>query len=464
MAVDALRCRVCESGVSAVASGICAALLRAARAGLRLGSRSPARSTARADRGRPALALALRGAAADAAPPDACGRRPGLDAARAGAAARARARRRRAAPEARPREPDALVQGPRRRRRRRQGGGARRRHARLRVDRQPRQCGRRARRRERHALGRPLPGDRRAREAARDGGLRRRDVRRARHATTTARASSSSSRASSTGRFVNVNLRAYYAEGSKTLAFEIVEQLGWETARRRRLARRVRLALHEALAGIRAVRAARPRRGRAARASTAARPKAARRSRTRSPRAGASPRCGRRRSPTRSRSARPPTATSRSRPRVRRAARSTRCRRTTSAPNMSLLAGTCGVFGETAAGVTIGALRAAAAAGEIGEGDRVVALITGTGLKTPQARRGARGRSSDIDARRRRAARRSAALARDQRDASGRQRRLERSAARHAARLPLATCREDREPLRTGRPTSSGLLATRRGS
>lgn len=28
--------------------------------------------------------------------------------------------------------------------------------------------------------------------------------------------------------FANVNLRAYYAEGSKTLAFEIAEQLGWE--------------------------------------------------------------------------------------------------------------------------------------------------------------------------------------------------------------------------------------------
>ncbi len=28
--------------------------------------------------------------------------------------------------------------------------------------------------------------------------------------------------------FVNVSLRAYYAEGSKTLAFEIAEQLGWE--------------------------------------------------------------------------------------------------------------------------------------------------------------------------------------------------------------------------------------------
>src|SRR5213595_3211570 len=29
--------------------------------------------------------------------------------------------------------------------------------------------------------------------------------------------------------FVNVNLRPYYAEGSKTLAYEISEQLGWET-------------------------------------------------------------------------------------------------------------------------------------------------------------------------------------------------------------------------------------------
>jgi threonine synthase len=35
-------------------------------------------------------------------------------------------------------------------------------------------------------------------------------------------------------------------------------------------------------------------------------------------------------------------------------------------------------------GVTIGALREAALRGEIGEGDRVVALVTGTGLKTPQ--------------------------------------------------------------------------------
>jgi threonine synthase len=52
---------------------------------------------------------------------------------------------------------------------------------------------------------------------------------------------------------------------------------------------------------------------------------------------------------------------------------------------MAFLAELAGVFGETAVGVTIGALRAAAAAGEIGESDRVVALVTGTGLKTPQA-------------------------------------------------------------------------------
>jgi threonine synthase len=29
--------------------------------------------------------------------------------------------------------------------------------------------------------------------------------------------------------FVNVNVRSYYAEGSKTLAFEVAEQLGWKT-------------------------------------------------------------------------------------------------------------------------------------------------------------------------------------------------------------------------------------------
>ena len=51
--------------------------------------------------------------------------------------------------------------------------------------------------------------------------------------------------------------------------------------------------------------------------------------------------------------------------------------------NMSLLAETAGIFGETAAGVTLGALREAVRRGEVGENDRVVLLVTGDGLKTP---------------------------------------------------------------------------------
>ena len=47
--------------------------------------------------------------------------------------------------------------------------------------------------------------------------------------------------------------------------------------------------------------------------------------------------------------------------------------------------------------MTIGALRAAAAAGEIGEDDRVVALITGSGLKTPQAVEVREGKRIDAD-------------------------------------------------------------------
>ena len=51
--------------------------------------------------------------------------------------------------------------------------------------------------------------------------------------------------------------------------------------------------------------------------------------------------------------------------------------------NMALLAETTGVFGETAAGVTLGALRAAVSSGAIDEQDTVVLLATGDGLKTP---------------------------------------------------------------------------------
>jgi threonine synthase len=50
--------------------------------------------------------------------------------------------------------------------------------------------------------------------------------------------------------------------------------------------------------------------------------------------------------------------------------------------NMALLASTAGVFGETAAGVTLGALREAIRAGDVTADDRVVLLVTGDGLKT----------------------------------------------------------------------------------
>jgi threonine synthase len=53
--------------------------------------------------------------------------------------------------------------------------------------------------------------------------------------------------------------------------------------------------------------------------------------------------------------------------------------------NMRLLAAATGVFGETATGVALGALRDAVVRGRIGRDDRVVVLVTGSGLKTPDA-------------------------------------------------------------------------------
>jgi threonine synthase len=52
--------------------------------------------------------------------------------------------------------------------------------------------------------------------------------------------------------------------------------------------------------------------------------------------------------------------------------------------NMSLLAESAGVFGETAAGVSLGALREALRRERVGPDDEVVLLVTGDGLKTPE--------------------------------------------------------------------------------
>jgi threonine synthase len=196
--------------------------------------------------------------------------------------------------------------------------------------------------------------------------------------------------------FVNVNLRPYYAEGSKTLAFELVEQLGWElpdavispvasgslfTKLWQGFEQFARLGLVEgerpriyggqaegcspvadAFDGARAVSPVRP--------ATLAHSLAI-----------GAPADGDLAIAT----ARASGGAIYSVP------------EDDIGSNMSLLAGTCGVFGETAAGVTIGALRAAAAAGEIGEDDRVVALITGSGLKTPQAVEVREGKHIDAD-------------------------------------------------------------------
>jgi threonine synthase len=53
------------------------------------------------------------------------------------------------------------------------------------------------------------------------------------------------------------------------------------------------------------------------------------------------------------------------------------------AENIKLLAETTGVFGETAPATALGALREAVRRGELGDADRVVLLVTGDGLKTP---------------------------------------------------------------------------------
>ena len=52
------------------------------------------------------------------------------------------------------------------------------------------------------------------------------------------------------------------------------------------------------------------------------------------------------------------------------------------------LARTTGIFTETAGGVTVAVLEKLAARGEIDPGDRVVAYITGDGLKTLDVARG----------------------------------------------------------------------------
>jgi threonine synthase len=182
--------------------------------------------------------------------------------------------------------------------------------------------------------------------------------------------------------FVNVGLRAYYAEGSKTLAFEIAEQLGWELPdaviapiASGAMFSKVHQGFSELLE-LELVEGTAPRLigGQAEGCSPVAtafleggRVKPVRPNTIARSLAIGSPADG-------------DLAVS-----VARASGGSvhAVAEDEVADNIALLAETTGVFGETAPGVTLGALRAAVTSGELGEHDRVVLLVTGDGLKTP---------------------------------------------------------------------------------
>ena len=187
--------------------------------------------------------------------------------------------------------------------------------------------------------------------------------------------------------FVNVNLRPYYAEGSKTLAFEIAEQLGWELPDRcvvpvasgslfTKIARGFEEWSELGLLGAAPAAAHERRPGRGLLAGG---------ERVRRRAARCAGRSSRTRSPSRWRSATPPTARTRSTWRVARAARWTPSATRRSRPGIALLAQTTGVFTETAGGVTTAVLAKLAARGDIDPDERVVLVITGEGLKTLDA-------------------------------------------------------------------------------
>jgi len=182
--------------------------------------------------------------------------------------------------------------------------------------------------------------------------------------------------------FVNVNLRSYYAEGSKTLAFEVAEQLGWELPdavvapiASGAMFSKVRQGFDELLElGLVAGDAPRLVGGQAEGCAPVAtafhdggRVKPVRPATLARSLAIGSPADGEL-----------ALATARESGGAIHAVAEDEI-----ADNIALLAETTGVFGETAPGVTLGALKEAVRRGELGEDDRVVLLVTGDGLKTP---------------------------------------------------------------------------------
>jgi threonine synthase len=183
--------------------------------------------------------------------------------------------------------------------------------------------------------------------------------------------------------FVNVNLRSYYAEGSKTLAYEIAEQLGWATPDVVAIPIASGALFHKVGQGFWEL-------GQLGLVDGGAPKLVGGQAEGCQPVATAF-REGGRVQPVR------PDTVARSlaigNPADGDFAVAT-ARETGGAihavgegvigENMALLAATTGVFGETATGVTLGALREAIANGLVPPSARVVLLVTGDGLKTPQ--------------------------------------------------------------------------------
>jgi len=181
--------------------------------------------------------------------------------------------------------------------------------------------------------------------------------------------------------FVNVNLRSYYAEGSKTLAYEVVEQLGWTAPDVIAIPIASGALFHKVGQGLSELRALGLLDGPQTRLiggqAEGCQPVAT------AFRENAPVKPVRPDSIARSLAIGSPAdgdfavATARGSGGSIHAVPEDEV-----GENMALLARTTGVFGETAAGVTLGALRAAVDAGEIDAEDRVVLLVTGDGLKT----------------------------------------------------------------------------------
>lgn len=182
--------------------------------------------------------------------------------------------------------------------------------------------------------------------------------------------------------FVNVNLRSYYAEGSKTLAYELAEQLGWQAPDVVAIPIASGALFHKVGQGFGELRELGLIDGPVPRQvggqAEGCQPVAT------AFREGAAVKPVRPDSVARSLAIGNPADGDFAVATARETGGSIHAvAEEAVGENMALLARTTGVFGETASGVTLGALRAAVEAGEVGRDDRVVLLVTGDGLKTP---------------------------------------------------------------------------------